>query len=98
MPKGRLEALDECLLARPNERIYVPQTQDKGPMTDDMIEAKTQHLAKQTSDDRVKEQLDVLLSDMQAFKAANPGAQIEDFIYWHSPRDWIKGEDGKGEV
>lgn len=81
---------------RPTERIYIPQTQDKGPMTDDIIEAKTRQLAEQSSEDRVKEQLDVLLSDMQAFKAANPGAEIEDFIYWHSPRDWSKDEEGKG--
>lgn len=66
-------------------------------MTDDMIDEKTRHLVEQSSSDRIKEQLDVLLSDMQAFKAANPGAQIEDFIYWHSPRDWQKDEDGKGE-
>lgn len=29
-----------------------------------------------------------LLSDMQAFKAANPGAVFADFVRWHSPRDW----------
>lgn len=26
------------------------------------------------------------------FQAANPGAQIEDFVRWHSPRDWIEEE------
>ena len=25
---------------------------------------------------------------MSAFKAANPDAVFEDFIRWHSPRDW----------
>lgn len=25
---------------------------------------------------------------MSAFKAANPGAVFEDFIRWHSPKDW----------
>eukprot|EP00965_Chrysotila_dentata_P097889 3236338-Pleurochrysis_carterae.AAC.1 len=25
----------------------------------------------------------------QAFKAANPGCVLEDFVRWHSPRDWI---------
>jgi hypothetical protein len=29
-----------------------------------------------------------LRADMQAFKAANPGSCLEDFIRWHSPRDW----------
>lgn len=30
---------------------------------------------------------------MSAFKAANPDAVFEDFIRWHSPRDWES--DGK---
>ena len=29
---------------------------------------------------------------MEAFKAANPGACLEDFVRWHSPRDWIAQE------
>lgn len=28
----------------------------------------------------------LLLSDMAAFKAANPGCCMEDFIRWHSPK------------
>ncbi len=35
-----------------------------------------------------------LKSDMEAFKAANPGCKLEDFVRWHSPRDWI-GEEGQ---
>jgi hypothetical protein len=27
---------------------------------------------------------------MSAFKAANPGCVLEDFVRWHSPRDWIE--------
>lgn len=27
------------------------------------------------------------------FQAANPGAIIEDFIRWYSPRDWVEEED-----
>jgi len=26
---------------------------------------------------------------MEAFKAANPNAEFEDFVRWQSPRDWI---------
>ncbi|KAH9701885.1 Rab3 GTPase-activating protein catalytic subunit [Citrus sinensis] len=37
---------------------------------------------------------DILLSDMSAFKAANPDAVFEDFIRWHSPGDWLN-DDGK---
>lgn len=28
-----------------------------------------------------------LLSDMESFKAANPGGTLADFVRWHSPRD-----------
>ena len=31
-----------------------------------------------------------LLSDMEAFKAANPGCVLGDFVRWYSPRDWIE--------
>lgn len=43
---------------------------------------------------QVKQQLQrtSLLSDMQAFKAANPGCCMADFIRWHSPKDWISWE------
>lgn len=35
-----------------------------------------------------------LLSDMEAFKAANPGAELCDFVRWYSPRDWKPAEGG----
>jgi hypothetical protein len=28
--------------------------------------------------------------DMEAFKAANPGCVLGDFIRWHSPKDWAE--------
>ncbi|XP_047986977.1 uncharacterized protein LOC125226867 isoform X2 [Leguminivora glycinivorella] len=37
-----------------------------------------------------------LLSDMEAFKAANPGAELCDFVHWYSPRDWRP--DGGGAL
>ena len=43
---------------------------------------------------RAKMQSDLLVSDMSAFKAANPGACLADFIRWHSPRDWVEQEVG----
>ncbi|KAJ3188913.1 hypothetical protein HDU85_004629 [Gaertneriomyces sp. JEL0708] len=36
--------------------------------------------------------MDLLLSDMMAFKAANPYASLADFVRWHSPKDWIADE------
>ncbi len=46
---------------------------------------------------RAKMQSASLLSDMESFKAANPGAVLGDFVRWHSPRDWEEG-DGEGQV
>ena len=37
---------------------------------------------------RAKMQSAALLSDMESFKAANPGSVLADFVRWHSPRDW----------
>lgn len=37
----------------------------------------------------------VMITDMSAFKAANPEAVFEDFIRWHSPKDW---EDDHSET
>jgi hypothetical protein len=34
----------------------------------------------------------MLISDMSAFKAANPRANFVDFVRWHSPRDFVEGE------
>ena len=36
------------------------------------------------------------MSDMAAFKAANPGCCFEDFVRWHSPGDWLGGDNGGG--
>ena len=37
-----------------------------------------------------------LVSDMESFKAANPGCILEDFVRWYSPRDYIVvGENGE---
>ena len=29
-----------------------------------------------------------IFTDMESFKAANPGCVLADFVRWHSPRDW----------
>ena len=47
---------------------------------------------------RAKMQSASLLSDMESFKAANPGAVLADFVRWHSPRDWEESADGKSKV
>lgn len=45
-----------------------------------------------------RQQARVLLSDMAAFKAANPEAQLCDFVKWHSPKDWVQSENGEGAL
>ena len=40
---------------------------------------------------RARHQSAQLKSDMQAFKACNPGCVLEDFVRWHSPRAWLTG-------
>nr|GMC76448.1 rab3 GTPase-activating protein catalytic subunit [Ipomoea batatas] len=35
---------------------------------------------------------------MQAFKAANPGCILEDFVRWHSPPDWMENESSESNV
>ena len=98
-PEGRLEKSETLkLLLRPEQPLYIPVTQDRSPMTEDMLEEHAEYLASMPGDDRVKAQLDTLLSDMQAFKAANPGCCIEDFVRWHSPRDYVEEEDGTGHL
>ncbi|KHN71487.1 Rab3 GTPase-activating protein catalytic subunit [Toxocara canis] len=73
--------------------MYEPVTQERCPMTEDMLEKHVNTLSSlDSAEARAKVHLDSLLSDMQAFKAANPGCIFEDFVRWHSPRDYIIDE------
>ncbi|KAK6758294.1 hypothetical protein RB195_015856 [Necator americanus] len=98
-PSGRLQPFGEMrLLKHSDTLLYVPITQDRSPMTEDMVEEYAQYLSSlDDGDARVQAQLDVLCSDMQAFKAANPKCCLEDFIRWHSPKDWIEEEQCMSE-
>ncbi|KAK8815220.1 hypothetical protein WA158_003432 [Blastocystis sp. Blastoise] len=79
--------------------LYIPLTMDPIIMTEDSL-YNQQKLFEEMgdSDDATRKRRVIqwggLVSDMQAFKAANPGACIEDFIRWHSPNDW-KIPEGK---
>ncbi|KAK6046666.1 hypothetical protein COOONC_15829 [Cooperia oncophora] len=94
-PSGRLHPFGEMrLLKHKDTPLYVPITQDRSPMTEDMVEEYTNYLSSlDDGEARIQAQLDVLCSDMQAFKAANPKACLEDFIRWHSPKDWMEDEE-----
>ena len=100
-PEGQLEVFTDSsknvvyLLEKPNRPIYIPVTQDPAPMTEDHHYRQMQTLAAMSNNPedvklKIRLQSSGLLSDMEAFKAANPGATFEDFIRWHSPRDWIE--------
>ncbi|KAG1057294.1 hypothetical protein G6F43_000869 [Rhizopus delemar] len=101
--EGRLHEHKEGLkLLKTGEPLHVPITQDPGFMTEDMIREQAEAFENMGSSDhatlrRAQLQSQQLYSDMQAFKAANPHACLEDFIRWHSPRDWIVPEGKSNE-
>ncbi len=106
-PEGRLSKCGDLkLLNNELEPLYIPITQDPTPMTEDMVNEHLIVLSKlgtssESASLRARMQSASLLSDMEAFKAANVGSVIEDFVRWHSPRDWIENNDpnsdnGKG--
>nr|XP_006117129.1 rab3 GTPase-activating protein catalytic subunit isoform X1 [Pelodiscus sinensis] len=102
-PEGRLHPHGKLTLLHPGEPLYIPITQEPAPMTEDLLEEQSEVLAKLgTSAEgahlRARMQSACLLSDMESFKAANPGCCLEDFVRWYSPRDYIEEEvvDEKG--
>ncbi|ORZ01136.1 Rab3 GTPase-activating protein catalytic subunit-domain-containing protein [Syncephalastrum racemosum] len=103
--EGRLRPHEDLTLLETGEPLFIPVTQESGFMTEDMISQQADVFEKMgTSEDaaqsRAKMQSRHLRSDMEAFKAANPHATLEDFVRWHSPRDWVESarkEDEEGE-
>ncbi|KAM3964856.1 RAB3 GTPase activating protein subunit 1 [Aphomia sociella] len=96
-PVGRLHRLGDATL-KTGAPLYVPQTQDPAPKTEDQLEEDAELMVRLGDDARASElrarmMSASLLSDMEAFKAANPGAELCDFVQWYSPRDW-KPDDG----
>ena len=102
-PRGVARTLPGTfLLHRPDRPLNVPLTQEPAPCTEDQLaEREAAQLASAADADggaaaRAALQGSGLLSVMQAFKAANPGCCLADFVRWHSPRDWVQGEGGGG--
>ncbi|CAL9689716.1 unnamed protein product [Knipowitschia caucasica] len=101
-PEGRLKQYQDLRLLQNNEPLYVPVTQEPSPMTEDMLEQQSEVLSKLgTSAEgahlRARMQSACLLSDMEAFKAANPGCILEDFVRWYSPRDFVTESEDQAE-
>ncbi|XP_046902432.1 rab3 GTPase-activating protein catalytic subunit isoform X1 [Hypomesus transpacificus] len=103
--EGRLHPHGNMTLIYSQEPLYIPVTQEPAPMTEDLLEEQSEVLAKLgTSAEgahlRARMQSACLLSDMESFKAANPGCALEDFVRWYSPRDYVEEEavDERGEA
>ncbi|KAG0584538.1 hypothetical protein KC19_3G216500 [Ceratodon purpureus] len=82
----------DLLMLETGEPVYSPITQDNPIMTEDAIREAEELILRTRS---VGAGCSQLLSDMQAFKAANPGCILEDFVRWYSPLDW-REEPGSG--
>eukprot|EP00742_Colponemidia_sp_Colp-10_P007138 GILJ01007667.1.p1 GENE.GILJ01007667.1~~GILJ01007667.1.p1 ORF type:complete len:952 (+),score=125.42 GILJ01007667.1:38-2893(+) len=75
----------EGLFLKSGSPMYAPVVQDPCPRTEDEVERFQSMLQRLSAKERTRVQPE-LLSDMSAFKAANPGCDIEDFLQWWSPR------------
>ncbi|CEO99757.1 Rab3 GTPase-activating protein catalytic subunit [Plasmodiophora brassicae] len=76
--------------------MHVPITLEQPLLTEDQVEAQHEMLAglgtdPESSKVRAELQSASLASDMSAFKAANPGARLVDFVRWYSPNDFVDG-------
>ena len=81
------------------EPLVVPALQEVGAQTEDMIADLVSMLmgvgsGREGSLMRARLQSPQVISDMQAFKAANPRAVLGDFVRWYSPADWLGGRVG----
>ncbi|KAI4307988.1 hypothetical protein L6164_031109 [Bauhinia variegata] len=81
----------DLTLLETGEPVYSPFTQEEPLLTEEIIKETEEFVLRTGS---VGAGCSQLLSDMQAFKAANPGCILEDFVRWHSPPDWTESEPG----
>ncbi|XP_058220107.1 uncharacterized protein LOC131330506 isoform X4 [Rhododendron vialii] len=86
---GADKPFDNLTMLETGEPVYTPVMQEGPLLTEDLIK-ETEELVLRTGS--LGAGCSQLLSDMQAFKAANPGCTLEDFVRWHSPPDWTDME------
>ncbi|CAN1147094.1 Rab3 GTPase-activating protein catalytic subunit (Fragments) [Linum perenne] len=79
----------DLFMLETGEPIYSPVPQETPLLTEDVIKETEEFILRTGS---VGAGCSQLLSDMQGFKAANPGCILEDFVRWHSPPDWTSSE------
>ncbi|KAJ9182646.1 hypothetical protein P3X46_006616 [Hevea brasiliensis] len=91
---GADQPAENLTMLETGEPIYSPITQEGPLLTEDLIKENEEFVLRTGS---VGAGCSQLLSDMQAFKAANPGCILEDFVRWHSPPDWTDNLDEANE-
>ncbi|CAH8363490.1 unnamed protein product [Eruca vesicaria subsp. sativa] len=91
---GADHQVENLTMLETGEAVYAPVTQDGPLLTEDLIK-ETEELVLRTGS--MGAGCSQLLSDMQAFKAANPGCTLEDFVRWHSPPDWTENDTSSGD-
>ena len=101
--EGREERVGQLRLINDQDWLYRPVLQEPAPLTEDQLAEQAEILMQLGSDQagsevRAKLQSAQLLSDMESFKAANPACSLEDFVRWHSPRDWEEGTGLSGRM
>ncbi|ORY05257.1 hypothetical protein K493DRAFT_311078 [Basidiobolus meristosporus CBS 931.73] len=92
--EGQSHPSKDLLLLDTQEIMWIPETQEPEIMTEDMLLKRAQAFedlgtSEEGASERARLQCAQLKSDMEAFKAANPGCTLSDFVRWHSPRDWV---------
>ncbi|KAL3364662.1 hypothetical protein AABB24_013443 [Solanum stoloniferum] len=88
-----VDSQSDLTMLETGEPIYTPVMQEEPLLTEDLIK-ETEELVLRTRS--LGAGCSQLLSDMQAFKAANPGCILEDFVRWHSPPDWMECDTNDG--
>lgn len=94
--EGISRTLKIRMMQPPHTFMCAPVTQAAPLLTEDMLAEREAALRALGDDEhgraaRQRAQSDSLISDMSAFKAANPRATFEDFVRWYSPKDWVEG-------
>ncbi|DAZ93257.1 TPA: hypothetical protein N0F65_012350 [Lagenidium giganteum] len=84
---GVIGLMSKTPLMEPHTQLAVPLTEDIAKLQQDLLSRLG--VTQESALLRQQIQSTSLVSDMQAFKAANPGACLADFVRWYSPRDWI---------
>ncbi|XP_013615901.1 PREDICTED: uncharacterized protein LOC106322438 isoform X1 [Brassica oleracea var. oleracea] len=91
---GVYHQVENLTMLETGEPVYAPVTQEGPLLTEDLIKETEELVLRRGSMGAGCSQL---LSDMQAFKAANPGCILEDFVRWHSPSDWTENDTSSGD-